>query len=65
MDPVSDASQPVLENTIEIRFDPLLSSKQIVGVLEALANYYRACGGVGLTVEFETEDVAVRELECV
>jgi hypothetical protein len=33
--------------------------------LQALADYYRACGGVGLKVDWELEDVLVPELQHV
>ena len=48
-----------------IRFDPELSAEQIKAALTALADYYRACGGVGLEVEFEMEEAFVREPETV
>ena len=45
----------------EISFDPDLTEHQIAGAFEALAAYYRACGGVGLSVEFERQRAKVRE----
>ena len=51
------------ENTdFEIAFDPKLSDHEVKAAFEALANYYRACGGVGFAVEFEHEEAHVREL---
>jgi hypothetical protein len=44
-----------------ITFDPTLSSERIKATLEALAEYYRACGGVGLDIEFELEEILIRE----
>jgi hypothetical protein len=34
-----------------IAFDPSLTPEQVKGVLTALADYYRACGGAGFAVE--------------
>jgi hypothetical protein len=45
-----------------ITFAPELSAEQIKGTLEALADFYRACGGVGLEIDFELEKVTLREL---
>jgi Domain of unknown function (DUF4062) len=39
--------------TFDIVFDPQLTERQIKASFQALAEYYRACGGVGLEVEFE------------
>jgi DNA-binding NtrC family response regulator len=44
------------DNDLSIEFDPSLSPEQIASTLTALANYYRACGGVGLPVEFENQE---------
>ncbi len=38
--------------SFEISFDPSLTDDQIVETLSALADYYRACGGVGFEVDF-------------
>ena len=40
-----------------ITFAPELSPNQIKMSLEALAGYYRRCGGVGLQIDFEVEEV--------
>jgi DNA-directed RNA polymerase specialized sigma24 family protein len=45
-----------------ITFDQELSAVQVKGMLHALAEYYRACGGVGLEMDFELEEVLTREL---
>jgi Domain of unknown function (DUF4062) len=45
----------------EIAFDQELSEQEVKAAFEALADYYRACGGVGLSVEFEHEEAEVRE----
>ena len=42
-------------------FAPDLSAHQVKATLAALADYYRACGGVGLQMDFEVEDVMVEE----
>jgi len=48
-------------NGFEITFDHKLPAKTVAGVLTALANYYRACGGVGLEVEFDFEETSIPE----
>lgn len=45
-----------------IIFAPELSAEQIKGTLQALADHYRACGGVGFEIDFEVEEVSVRDL---
>lgn len=45
-----------------IAFASGLSPEQIKGTLEALAKYYRSCGGVGLETQFELEEARVPEL---
>jgi hypothetical protein len=47
--------------SFEIEFDSDLSEQQVRGAFAALAEYYRACGGIGLSVEFESQEVVVRE----
>jgi hypothetical protein len=46
----------------EIYFHPDLSTEQIEKSFAALADYYRACGGTGLRVQFEEQDVRVPEV---
>jgi hypothetical protein len=38
-----------------ITFSPDLSQEQITAALAALSDYYRACGGIGFQVEFESK----------
>jgi two-component system nitrogen regulation response regulator NtrX len=45
----------------EIRFSPEFSPDEVKGLLTALSEYYRACGGVGLAMTFEAEHVEVEE----
>ena len=47
--------------TVPIVIDPDLSPEQIIGTLSALANYYRVCGGVGLSVDFTGQEEVVEE----
>jgi predicted DNA-binding protein YlxM (UPF0122 family) len=47
-------------SNLEIGFDPVLSAQDIAEILSALADYYRACGGVGLRVDFGLEEAVVR-----
>jgi hypothetical protein len=42
-------------------FAPDLSAYQVKATLAALADYYRACGGIGLQMDFEVADVMVEE----
>jgi len=44
-----------------VAFDPSLSAGQIKATLTALAAYFRACGGVGLPAEFESQEASVLE----
>lgn len=44
-----------------VTFDPSLSAGQIKATLTALAAYFRACGGVGLPAEFESQEASVLE----
>jgi hypothetical protein len=46
---------------IDITFDSTLSPEQITGFLNALADYYRACGGAGLAIDFELQELIVQE----
>jgi hypothetical protein len=41
---------------IEVIFDDALSADQVLSTLTAMADYYRACGGVGLSAEFEAQE---------
>ena len=52
-------------SSFTIGFSPELSVEQIIGSLRALADYYRACGGAGLTIEFEEAPVSVPERSLV
>jgi hypothetical protein len=38
---------------------------EVRDILQALADYYRQCGGVGLPIEFRFEEAEVLELEYV
>jgi hypothetical protein len=57
-----DAAFATASSGFTITFDSTLSPEQIKGALHALADYYRACGGVGFEIEFELEDILVAEL---
>jgi hypothetical protein len=45
-----------------LTFQPDVSPEQLKGVLTALADYFRACGGVGLRIDPEIEVIALRVL---
>lgn len=55
---VAESAQSDLYGDFEIAFAPELSPNQIKGTLTALAEYYRACGGIGFAVDFEFESMA-------
>lgn len=45
----------------EILFAPELTADQVTASLTALADFYRACGGAGLQIDFECADVLIGE----
>ena len=45
-----------------ITFDESLSPHQVIAALDALADYYRARGGAGFEIDFQLEELLVREL---
>jgi hypothetical protein len=50
-----EAFQPVVE------FEENLTPEQVVGTLEALSDYWRKCGGIGFSVDFQIEEAHVQE----
>ena len=50
------------EPDFALRFDPALSPAQVKDTLVALADYFRACGGFGLRIDPELQEVIVKEL---
>jgi hypothetical protein len=55
-------SEGRLGAAFEIVFDSDLSESEIKAAFQAIADYYRACGGTGLEVKFEQEEAGVQEL---
>jgi hypothetical protein len=51
----SEPAQPV------VHFGSEVTPEQAKGVLEAFANYWRGCGGIGFSVEFEYEEERITE----
>jgi CheY-like chemotaxis protein len=49
------------KDEFEISLDHELSPHQVKAALATLADYYRACGGVGLDVKFEREEAKILE----
>ena len=47
--------------TFDIIFSPELSNYEIRKSFAALADYYRSCGGIGLAIEQELEEVPAQE----
>ena len=43
-----------------VAFQPDITPRQVKGVLTALADYFRACGGIGLRIAPELQGLAVR-----
>lgn len=56
-----------MDENITISFDTTLTPDDVMIVLNALADYYRACGGVGIRIDPELEEslVAAPEPEYV
>jgi hypothetical protein len=52
-------------NHFELTFSPLLDEQQVRTTLFAMADYFRACGGLGLDGEFDLEEILVKEPEGV
>jgi hypothetical protein len=52
---------PTPPGNFEVKFSPDLTRHQVVACLQALADYYRACGGVGFDTDFEEAEVLVGE----
>lgn len=48
------------QNDFLVEFDPALSPEEIRVSLTALADYYRACGGIGLKVDVDLQGVGRR-----
>jgi cold shock protein len=46
---------------LTIIFDSGLTDGEVKASFEALADYFRACGGVGLSIEFERQEAEVME----
>lgn len=41
----------IQERILKVQFDPQLTAEQVEKTLTALADYFRACGGIGFAVE--------------
>jgi hypothetical protein len=54
--------QKPVNDSLEVVLDPNLSSEQVLQTLTALAEYYRACGGVGLPAEFQAQEAVTEEV---
>jgi len=50
-----------IPDTFQLTFSPSLTEEQVKACLFALADYYRACGGVGLQADFDLQEILVRE----
>ncbi len=49
-------------DSFDVRFDARCTPDDVRSTLEALADYFRACGGVGLSVNLELEHLELEEL---
>jgi hypothetical protein len=56
------AESAQLTSDFSVTFDQSLTPEQIKATLTVLANYYRTCGGVGLSVEFENQEAVPEEV---
>jgi DNA-binding NarL/FixJ family response regulator len=54
-------SSPNLAGSFQVIFDPRVPPESVTDLLSALADLYRGCGGVGLKIEFDTEEVPAPE----
>jgi hypothetical protein len=50
-----------LHRDFSITFDESLSPRQVAAILEALADYYRQRGGAGFEIDFQIQELLVRE----
>jgi len=48
-----------LNHDFSVAFSAELTPEQVRATLEALADYYRACGGAGFQIDFELESVVI------
>lgn len=64
-DALLNVAQERFGPTFNITFDLELSEDQVRAAFAALSDYYRACGGIGLQVDFEWEQVQVGDLQHV
>lgn len=62
---IKQGASKEINSDLSITFDPNLSAKQVKATLQALADYYRACGGLGFQIDFEFEQILTREPEYV
>jgi transcriptional regulator with PAS, ATPase and Fis domain len=58
---IRSSSRSPIPSDFEIRFSPDFTAAEVKALLTALADYYRSCGGLGLAMTFETEQVVVDE----
>jgi DNA-binding winged helix-turn-helix (wHTH) protein len=61
LDPPTADVQVEAEANITIQFDPDFAPKEVTEILAAFADYYRACGGAGFEIDFETQEALVTE----
>jgi transcriptional regulator with XRE-family HTH domain len=59
--PIHNQASTLLDPDFEIQFAPEFSPVEVKSLLTTLASYYRACGGVGLRVKFQVDEVPVTE----
>ncbi len=54
----------IIKEMFTVTFSPELTEEQIISTMTALANYYRACGGVGFEVEWLEEELVRAREKC-
>ncbi len=55
------ALNPASAPAFELFIDPILSPSQVTEAVDALAEFFRTAGGVGLTIESENQEAHVLE----
>ena len=57
---LTEFEKALRESDFTLFFSSDLSNDQVKGTLEAVADYYRACGGVGFEVDFDSIEITDR-----
>ena len=55
-------SENLATDQVRVVFDSGIEEEQVISALTVLANYFRMCGGAGLTLELEPQQAHVRDV---